>query len=207
MKIFISILALLFATNLWATDEYQQSESMVRLKGDYIEDSHIWTTFLSFFFDENEESLRSTARALGFDIEDTRDLKEFRKFQRKMELIDKKLKRSLRNSWYKAHCIDGKGGYGQSREEIRRDRDTAENMQKETIDKHMKNAFKSLSEEDMAKVRSFLDFIKERSTVLIADNQDVDKGVPVGDIQSNIAAGCVNLSGEYFSTNGADDES
>lgn len=103
MKLFLSILILFSATTLQAKVVFN-IEHMIISKSKDIEDTQVFETFLFYVLDEIVP-IEFAAQSLGYDIEDKKDLTEFRRFQQKMKLVDKRLKRSLRESWHEVNLL------------------------------------------------------------------------------------------------------
>ena len=197
MKLFLSILILFSATTLQAKVVFN-IEHMIISKSKDIEDTQVFETFLFYVLDEIVP-IEFAAQSLGYDIEDKKDLTEFRRFQQKMKLVDKRLKRSLRESWHEVNCNSVKTPYSKTHKELYKDIDTTNEMRTKILSNHLKRTLRSLPIKERTSMRNCLNEIKENTTVVISDI-DIHENIHTNEMRANLAASCAGELSEFIIT-------
>ena len=201
MKILMLLFFMLFATNAFSHDrEVGDFDSTVILKGKYIQNYQMFRGFLSLVEDEDWKEF--VARDLGFDMTNPEEAKKFKNLQRKMKVVNKKLGKDLRKTWYRENCIGNNATSRQNREEMIKRMDSSEELDEKTIKSHLDKALKSLDEDMRINVLSYIEDSKESTKIMIFSNEEVYRHESTENLKRTFESKCLGLSGEYYSSIG-----
>ena len=206
MKILMLLFFMLFATNAFSHDrEAGDLESTVILKGKYIQNHQIFGIFLDLFEEEEDDDeywKQILARDLGFDMTNPKEAKKFKNFQRKMKVVKKKLEKDLRKAWYRENCIGNNATSRKNRKEMIKRMDSSEELDGKTNKSHLDKALKSLDEDMRINVLSYIEDLKESTTIMIFSNEEWHRHESTENLKRTFESKCLGLSGEYYSSIG-----
>ena len=206
MKILMLLFFTLFATNAFSQDrEAGDFDSTVVLKGKYIQNYQMFSTFLSLVEDEYYGP-NILAREVGFDMTNPKEAKKFKNFQRKMKVVGKKLEKDLRKTWYRENCIGNNATSKRNRKEMIKRMDSSEDLDVKTNKSHLDKALKSLDEDVRINVLSYIEDLKESTSITIVSNEEFNSNESNENLKRMFESKCLGLSGEYYSSIGEENE-